>query len=215
MALLFKCSNCGEDKAAKAEQEAPDQTRFLASRWKRLLGYMIDSALVAIPSLAIAWLSAPQVPPGQAETPHQFFLRWVETPWAALLTVIVIAVGALQAYLLVTRGQTVGKRILGTRIVTMDFRHPSWWRLVLVRPLILLLSGMRPRIQWTDSPWGGMLGLIISIVSLVNALFVFNSDRRALHDHLAGTQVIDLKRMGISNPRSSIWRDPVKQQSGQ
>jgi hypothetical protein len=42
------------------------------------------------------------------------------------------------------------------------------------------------------------LGLVFSVLAMVNALFVFNSDRRALHDHLAGTQVIDIRIMDSS-----------------
>jgi len=187
----------------EAGQEAPDQPQYLASRWKRFWGYMIDSTLVAIPLGALGFLSDGSVHLTDYTTKHQLFLKWLETPWATAAVFVIFAVGAFQAFLLITRGQTVGKWILGTRIVTMGYRHPSWWRLVLVRPLIVLIASYRPHIQWTDAEWGFFLRLVFSGLGMVNALFVFNSDRRALHDHLAGTQVVDIRLMRISDPLSN------------
>ena len=181
--------------SAERGQGASGRSQYLASRWKRFWGYMIDQSLLVVPSGAIGLLSAGSMTSNDLQTPHQWFIRWSETPWAVLASLIVIAVGAVQISLLVTRGQTVGKYALGTQIVTMDYRHPSWWRLVLVRPLIMLVGGIRPQIQWTDADWGTFLRLVFAGLSLMNALFVFESDRRALHDHLAGTQVVDLKLM--------------------
>ncbi|MFC1799389.1 RDD family protein [Candidatus Eisenbacteria bacterium] len=242
MALLFKCSACGQEVAIRflkvgeevkcpgcghhgvvppnaqpvvaddfphgirpgefippvasdARLEVPDHPQYLAARGKRFWGYLIDWAFVAIPVGALGFLSAGSLPSPDSLTRHQLFLRWLETPWATAAVFVIFAVGAFQAYLLITRGQTFGKRVLGMRIVTMDYRHPSWWRLVLVRPLILVLASYRPHIQWTDAEWGGIVRLAFSILFTVNALFVFNSDRRALHDHLAGTQVVDIKLM--------------------
>jgi len=180
---------------ARAMKETPDHPQYLASRWKRFWGYMIDSSLVAIPSGVLGFIYARSTDLTEYETQRQWYLQWSETPWASAIFFIPIAVGALQAVLLIRRGQTVGKYALGTRIVTMDFRHPSWWRLVLVRPLIVLLTSVRSQIQWAGPEWGTFARLAISGLSTVNALFVFNSDRRALHDHLAGTQVIDIKLM--------------------
>lgn len=179
--------------AAHEGRNASKHSPYLASRWKRFWGFMIDQSLLVIPGSVIGLLSARSLPMNDFETRHQFFLRWSETPWAALFVLIVIAIGALQAFLLVTRGQTFGKWVMETRIVTMDYRHPSWWRLVLVRPLIILAAGIRPETRLTDAEWGTVLRFVLSGLFLVNALFVFESDRRALHDHLAGTQVIDLK----------------------
>jgi uncharacterized RDD family membrane protein YckC len=196
--------------ASDARLDVPDHPKYLASRWKRFWGHLIDFALVGIPvgMLGILWARSTDML--DYETDRQLFLQFSETPWAAAYALIVLAVGALQASLLIRRGQTVGKYALGMRIVTMDDRRPSWWRLILVRPLILVLSGIRPQIQWTDAQWGNIAGLALSGLSMVNALFVFNSDRRALHDHLAGTQVVDIKLMN----KSPHLRDGVSDPEG-
>jgi uncharacterized RDD family membrane protein YckC len=180
---------------ARERAQAVAPSAYLASRWKRFWGQLIDTSIVLIPTSAVAVVAAlvdrsfdgPTV-----QTPHQWFLQFSESIWAAVITLIVIVIIALQVVLLITRGQTVGKFALGTRIVTMSNEHPSWWRLVLVRPLISLIGTSRPQIQWTDAEWGYVLRIVFGGLFLANALFVFGSDRRALHDHLAGTQVVDL-----------------------
>jgi uncharacterized RDD family membrane protein YckC len=185
----------GPSIPARERPQAVAPPTYLASRWKRFWGHLIDNSIVLIPTGVVAMtaaavdrsFSAPAL-----QTPHQWFLRFSESVWAAVITLIVVVIAGLQAGLLITRGQTVGKLALGTRIVTMSNGHPSWWRLVLVRPLIILIGTSRPQIQWTDAEWGYVLRMVFGGLFLANALFVFASDRRALHDHLAGTQVVDL-----------------------
>lgn len=75
-----------------------------------------------------------------------------------------------------TSGQTIGKKVAKTRIVTMDGRVPSMVDLVGKRYAFFSLIGLIPFV-------GGLL-------SLVNILFIFGSERRCLHDLLAGTRVI-------------------------
>jgi uncharacterized RDD family membrane protein YckC len=168
----------------------------LAARWKRFLGHLIDSLVVLVPAAAVGILAG--VADGSIqglpiETPQQWLVRFYQSPWAPLLTVLIVLATSLQTALLVTRGQTVGKWVLGTRIVTMSNQHPSWWRLVLVRPLIILVAAARPQVPSTDSEWGHPFRLALGGLFLVNALLVFSPERRALHDYLAGTQVVDLK----------------------
>ncbi|MBS0213677.1 MAG: RDD family protein [Proteobacteria bacterium] len=83
-----------------------------------------------------------------------------------------------QAWLLAQDGQTLGKKILGTRVVSAsDGGNPGFVRTVLVRELVfwaLLFPG----------------GLIFGIPPLVDWLLFFRADRRCGHDHLAGTRVV-------------------------
>ncbi|MFH1313468.1 MAG: RDD family protein [Candidatus Eisenbacteria bacterium] len=175
------------------KQEDGTPSSYLASRWKRLWGYMIDYSLVFIPTSVIALLSSSSIPSISGRSPYQWFLRFSETPAFALGSLIMIAIAVLQVALLVKKGQTFGKWCLDTRIVTMDNRHPKWWRLVLIRPLIILIGALRPDMQWTDAEWGTALRMVLGGLALINALRISFEDRRALHDILAGTQVIDLK----------------------
>ena len=164
---------------------------YLASRWKRFAGYLIDYPVATVPVVALAMSAFSKGLWGDF-TKYQFFEMFTYTPEYALASVYVILLGAIQAVLLIKRGQTIGKVVVRTRIVTLDNRHPSWWRLVLVRPIIVLLGLTRPDIQWTEEEWGTVLRFVFGGLFLVNALLVFNEDRRALHDVLAGTRVIDM-----------------------
>jgi uncharacterized RDD family membrane protein YckC len=73
-------------------------------------------------------------------------------------------------------GQTIGKKVAKTRIVTMDGSKPGMGDLVGKRYAFMNLIGLIP--------------LVGGIVSLVNILFIFRKDRRCLHDLIGGTQVV-------------------------
>lgn len=69
-------------------------------------------------------------------------------------------------------GKTVGKRLLGTRVVDFDGRVPPFWRLLL-----------RGSFYWVLS--------VIPIVNLVNILAIFfGNQKRCLHDVVGGTVVV-------------------------
>ena len=85
----------------------------------------------------------------------------------------------LHGFLLQQYGQTLGKRIVGIAIVTMDNQKPAFGHLIMWRYLS----------QWAV----GLVPLIGVFLRLVDILAVFRPDHRCIHDHLAKTKVIDLK----------------------
>lgn len=88
-----------------------------------------------------------------------------------------IALLILQIYLLVTRGQTIGKKIVGVKIVSFETgQNPGFVKTVLLRGFVNGVIGCVPVV-------GG-------IYSLVDVLFIFREDRRCIHDLLAGTKVV-------------------------
>ena len=95
---------------------------------------------------------------------------------------VLIAAGFLgllviQTLLLVRRGQSLGKRALGIRIVKVsDESVPGFAKVVLLR---MWLPGLIAGI-----PYVGV------VLSLVDSLFIFRDDRRCLHDLIAETKVI-------------------------
>ncbi len=82
----------------------------------------------------------------------------------------------VHSYLLMRHGQTIGKRLLGIRIVDMAFNKPDLGTLLLGRylPVILLRN----------------LPMVGPFISLADVLFIFRRDRRCVHDMIAGTQVV-------------------------
>jgi uncharacterized RDD family membrane protein YckC len=69
--------------------------------------------------------------------------------------------------------QSVGKRILGIRVVCLDGSTPSLVRIVVLRNLSM-----------------HAIGAFCGLVGLVDALMIFGTERRCMHDHIAGTIVV-------------------------
>ena len=83
----------------------------------------------------------------------------------------------INGYLLANRGQTVGKMLVKTRIVSVeDKKILPLWKLILLRYVPVSVVAYIP--------------LIGPILNLVNVLLIFRDDRRCGHDHIAGTVVI-------------------------
>jgi uncharacterized RDD family membrane protein YckC len=78
--------------------------------------------------------------------------------------------------------------------VTLSNERPSWWHLVIVRPIIPYVPSLKPTIQWTEAEWGTAIELLFTLVGLVDALAIFRPDKRTIHDLIAGTKVIDKKK---------------------
>ena len=88
-----------------------------------------------------------------------------------------IALAVYQLVLLYRSGQTVGKKIVGIRIVRPDGGRASFPRLLFLRYLVPGLIGAIP--------------LVGFLFALVDALFIFAEDRRTLHDKIADTIVVN------------------------
>jgi uncharacterized RDD family membrane protein YckC len=96
-------------------------------------------------------------------------------------SIIMAAVGfaifsLLHGYFLARNGQTIGKKIVGIRIVDLDGNRPRLRQALGARYGIVYLFNSLPAI-------GGL-------VSLLDILFIFRRDRRCLHDLVAGTKVV-------------------------
>ena len=74
-------------------------------------------------------------------------------------------------------GQTVGKKVLDIKIVGMDGNKLEF----------LPLIGLRYAPLWIAS----YVPVVGGILAIVNILFIFRKDRRCIHDHIAGTQVVE------------------------
>ncbi len=85
----------------------------------------------------------------------------------------------LHGFLLQQFGQTLGKRIMGIAIVTMDNQRPAFIQLIVWRYISQWLAGQVPGV-----------GVFLRLVDI---LAIFRPGHRCIHDHLAKTKVIDLK----------------------
>lgn len=110
-------------------------------------------------------------------------------PLAALLAWLGILIG--QVWLLVTRGQTIGKKAMGIYIMRADggIPHPGW---LLARELAIPAAvGFLQYVGHNDpSPVGRAIQFVLGFAWLIDSLFIFSPTRRCLHDHIAGTHVV-------------------------
>ena len=141
----------------------------LAGRGARLLGALLDGFCMTIIIMPMMFWS------GYIERAGTGEVGLAELAFWALFGIAVW--DALNAYLLRNYGQTIGKRIVGTRIVsTTDGKILSLTKVLFLRFLPFTIGGQVP--------------IAGPIAGLVNILFIFTPSRRCLHDLIAGPKVV-------------------------
>lgn len=94
--------------------------------------------------------------------------------------VSVVALLALFAYTLLQlhrTGQTIAKKLIGIRIVRTDGSRAGLGRIFALRYMVPGLIGAIP--------------LLGPLFSLIDPLFIFNDEKRCIHDMIADTIVVD------------------------
>ncbi len=151
----------------------------LASRLARLGAVLLDSMIVVIPAI-LAAIALPAysdyVARAQGQAAGSSMPGWF-APVMGVLAVAFIAFAILQLVLLYRHGQTVGKKIVGIKIVRPDGSRASFPRLLGLRYVVPGVIGAIP-----------FLGVLFS---LIDPLFIFAEDRRCLHDKFADTIVVN------------------------
>ena len=84
----------------------------------------------------------------------------------------------LHGYLLATRGQTIGKRLCGIRIVRTDGRPAGLWRILFLRFFPIVLLSALP------------VHLLSNIFTWLDCLLIFRRSHQCLHDQIADTVVV-------------------------
>ena len=124
--------------------------------------------------------------------------------WTLWFTAIFFVINGVPLF---TRGQTVGKWMLGLHIVDSETGHrPALEKLILYRYVVfILLANLVSWFYIPDTVVSATLPVIGQItlegipwpfpgtllwVPVVDAAFIFSSSRRCLHDRLAGTIVV-------------------------
>lgn len=111
-------------------------------------------------------------------TPYSFWVGLAKTGgWFFLGLACVLIVLAINIYLMRKNGQTIGKKIVGIKVVRVDGSPVSLYRIFFLRYLLntffTLIPGVGP------------------VYSLIDSLMIFGDARRCVHDYLADTIVID------------------------
>ncbi len=144
-------------------------TSDLASRGARLGAAILDSLLAMV--FVLPAMSAfgffdgfPDIEP--ISTPDQLALA------AAGFALFLV----LHGYLLYTQGQTVGKRLVGIRIVRRDRSRADFGIIVSLRVVPISIAAQIP--------------LVGQLLTVLDVLFIFTKERRCIHDRIADTVVV-------------------------
>ena len=134
----------------------------IASRLDRWYAFMIDNSLALL-------LSLPAILIAYIINSYNLFV---------FLFCLTIATNlAIQAYFLSSAGQTIGKKIIEVKIVRLGTgRNGGFVTNVLLRSIV-----------------GAYLpGAVLPVYPLIDAAFLFRDDKRAVHDLIAGTAVVEV-----------------------
>lgn len=152
---------------------------LLASRRRRFLATCID--LVVLPPIALVIMLVS----GLMESAEAYV--WPQ-PVLRLFGLLVVSYFAIHGYLLARRGQTLGKRLMGLRLVSTDSGTSlEFWQLAaraFAIPLVLLLAIL---VHFT-------LAMIVALLLIADPLVVLFRPKRSLHDYLIGSVVYDQAR---------------------
>ena len=153
----------------KLDNELQEGTSNLASRWIRLWASIIDAIILMLITIPILYFTGgvEQIRDGIEPT----FLYSSLIGLAGLLGFYLINIK-----LLLTKGQTVGKKVLDIKIVDLNDNLPKKIHLFR-RYFIYFIPTYIP-----------VIGAWLSIIDL---LFIFGKEKRCVHDLIGKTKVVD------------------------
>lgn len=158
--------------------KAPEPSASLAGRGSRLGAYLLDQLIALVLILPGLWkLLQPfmkDLEAGNAPTPEELLANIA--PALPLLIIPLLAFVIVQVVMLVKNGQTIGKKMLGIRIVKLDGSNPGFTNVIIMRGILPGLIGGIP-----------MVG---PVFSLIDVLLIFREDHRCVHEMIAGTIVV-------------------------
>ncbi len=150
-----RCTRCGDSDGL-----------VLASRGSRFVANLVDNVLVLGAALvgvvAVAFLGG--------AVGHSKNIDVLAIPGLGLGMLLGIG---LQVVAQVNWGQSVGKRMLGIKVVRLSGQPIELWRLILVRNLAV-----------------HAVAQLCGLIGIVDAVMIFSADQRCLHDYLADTKVV-------------------------
>ncbi|MBO0154608.1 MULTISPECIES: RDD family protein [Vibrio] len=152
-------------------EEIQDNPYLLASRWSRVGAAIIDSVVLGIIMLPLAYFTGgfdglAQDPPVEPSFSYQVVM--------ALLGFSLYC--AVNWKLLGQSGQAVGKKAMKIKVVNMDGSQAKVQDLVFKRYAFMVFIAYIP--------------LVGGILNLINLIMIFGKQKRALHDRVAKTRVI-------------------------
>ncbi|WP_353570457.1 RDD family protein [Candidatus Albibeggiatoa sp. nov. BB20] len=180
-------SSSGEDNPYAAPDTVMtdmsiDSEFELASRSSRFGAYIFDMIIYMIPitlTIIAILVLEDMVQFDSFESGEDLISSPFALAYFGFLGISMIVIFILNLVYLYRNGQTIGKRVLGIKIIRTDYTRAGLARIIFLRYFIMGMIGGIP-----------LIGLIIT---LVNYLIIFGKPRRCLHDYIADTIVVKVK----------------------
>lgn len=157
-------------KAPESElTSTSDNPSELASRGQRLLAAFLDGLTILVVTIPLMYFTGGFDGISSGQQPS--FLYSLGIGFIGLVVFL-----AINLNLLKSAGQTVGKRVVKIKVVTLDGELPTLGDHFLKRYAVYFLPGQVP--------------VVGQFFSIVNILFIFGPQRRCIHDFAARTKVV-------------------------
>ena len=155
----------------------------LAERGARLLAASIDELIllgIALPMVfgaipAIVTLVSGGTDPELIDT-GDIVRAMLGGPGTIVTVIALIAWCVITAWLVAADGQSIGKRMVGIKVVRTDGSRASFARIFLLRNVVNGLPNLLPYVGW--------------LYQLVDPLLIYQESRQCLHDRIADTIVV-------------------------
>jgi uncharacterized RDD family membrane protein YckC len=172
-------NNYAPPRSAVADISSSDAPFEKATRLSRLGAALLDGLIFGIP-LVPSYVAAVRTTVKTHPSAYNYPAVWAAMAGAGISfylgVLIVLALIAVTTLLVYRNAQTIGKKIVGIKIVRTDGSRASLARIFWLRYLISTVIMYVPYI-------GGLYGL-------VDACMIFGEQRRCCHDYIADTIVI-------------------------
>ncbi|TCS36034.1 putative RDD family membrane protein YckC [Paucimonas lemoignei] len=144
----------------------------LATRWQRFWAGILDAIIGFVCGAPFLFAFGLFDYSRRGQTPP-LMLTLALTAVAFVIFILV------HGYFLKRNGQTIGKKVMGIKIVDLNDNTADFWKIVLRRYLPISAVSVIPAVG--------------QILPLIDVLFIFTAERRCVHDLIAGTKVIKAK----------------------
>lgn len=154
----------------------------LASRWARLGAACIDGIIMSVIFAPLIFLLLVLFPASSGVETGSNLSNMSAASDSTMASFIIGSIGilvyvAINGYFLVKSGQSIGKKILSIQIVSRDTHQ-------------LLSFGKIVGIRYVATVIITQLPLIGRLFGIIDVLMIFGSEKRCIHDRMAGTIVI-------------------------
>jgi uncharacterized RDD family membrane protein YckC len=149
----------------------------LAGRGQRLVAAILDGLIISLiiwPLFFVFGGMSMMAPPADPASPAEMFGN-MGRMFAAMIPGYLVA-AVVQAWSLHTFGGTLGKKLMGLRIVRTDGSRAGVVRLFFARGGVCVIPGFIP--------------LLGGLYLLIDMLMIFRDSRQCIHDNIADTIVV-------------------------